>query len=77
MHARGRPVPAGRRWEHDEGVFEVLRVVVTTLVVGSLVTLVGYALAFAGIAVWTVVEARRRPTLADELDAVLAEILRT
>ena len=77
MHARGRPVPAGRRWEHDEGVFEVLRVVVTTLVVGSLVTLVGYALAFAGIAVWTVVEARRRPTLANELDAVLAEILRT
>jgi hypothetical protein len=57
-------------------VFEVLRVVVTTLVVGSLVTLAGYGLAFAGIAVWTVVQARRRPTLADELDAVLAEILR-
>jgi hypothetical protein len=57
-------------------VFEVLRVVVTTLVVGSLATLVGYVLAFAGIAVWTVVQARRRPTLADELDAVLAEILR-
>jgi hypothetical protein len=57
-------------------VFEVLRVVVTTLVVGSLATLVGYALAFAGIAVWTVGQARRRPTFADELDAVLAEILR-
>jgi xanthine/uracil permease len=57
-------------------VFEVLRVVVTTLVVGSLVTLVGYALAFAGVAVWTVAQARRRPTFADELDAVLAEILR-
>jgi hypothetical protein len=57
-------------------VFEVLRVVVTTLVVGSLATLAGYALAFAGIAVWTVVQARRPPTLADELDAVLAEILR-
>ncbi|HEY8620168.1 MAG TPA: hypothetical protein VIM01_08840 [Dermatophilaceae bacterium] len=57
-------------------MFEVLRVVVTTLVVGSLATLAGYALAFAGIAVWTVVQARRRPTLADELDAVLAEILR-
>jgi hypothetical protein len=55
---------------------EVLRVVVTTLVVGSLATLVGYVLAFAGIAVWTVVQARRRPTLADEFDAVLAEILR-
>ena len=54
----------------------MLRVVVTTLVVGSLVTLAGYGLAFAGIAVWTVVQARRRPTLADELDAVLAEILR-
>jgi hypothetical protein len=57
-------------------VFEVLRVVVTTLVVGSLATLVGYALAFAAIAVRTVVQARRRPTLADELDAILAEILR-
>jgi hypothetical protein len=57
-------------------VFEVLRVVVTTLVVGSLATLVGYVLAFAGISFWTVVQARRRPALADELDAVLAEILR-
>jgi hypothetical protein len=56
-------------------MFEVLRVVATTLVVGSLAMLVGYALAFAGIAVWTVVDARRRPTLADELDRVLAEIL--
>ena len=57
-------------------MFEVLRVVMTTLVVGSLATLAAYTLAFAGIAVWTVVQARRRPTLADELDAVLAEILR-
>ncbi len=48
----------------------------TTLVVGSLATLAFYALGFAGIALWTVVQARRRPTLADELDAVLAEILR-
>ena len=54
----------------------MLRVVVTTLVVGSLATLVGYALAFAGIAVWTVVQARQRPTLAEELDAFLDEILR-
>lgn len=57
-------------------MLEVLRVVVTTLVVGSLATLVGYALAFAGIAVWTVVQARQRPTLAEELDAFLDEILR-
>jgi hypothetical protein len=75
-HARDHPVPAGRRWDHDEGVFEVFRVVVTTLVVGSLATLVGYALAFVWFTVSTVVQARRRPTLADELDAVLAEILR-
>lgn len=57
-------------------MFEVLRVVVTTLVVGSLATLMCYALAFAGIALWTVVQVRQRPTLEDELDAVLAEILR-
>lgn len=54
----------------------MFRVVVTTLVVGSLATLVGYALAFVWITVSTVVQARRRPKLADELDAVLAEILR-
>ena len=57
-------------------MFEVLRIMMTALVVGSLATLAFYALGFAGIALWTVVQARRRPTLADELDAVLAEILR-
>ncbi|HEY8822828.1 MAG TPA: hypothetical protein VIM49_12960 [Dermatophilaceae bacterium] len=57
-------------------MFEVLRVVLAILVVGSLVTLAVYAVAFVGIAFWTVAEARRHPTLADELEAVLADILR-
>jgi len=56
-------------------VIEVLRVLVTTLVVGSMAMIVAYALAFASISVWTLVEARRRPALAEELDRVLAEIL--
>lgn len=54
----------------------MLRVVLAILVVGSLVTLAVYAVAFVGIAFWTVAEARRHPTLADELEAVLADILR-
>jgi hypothetical protein len=56
-------------------VIEVLRVLVTALVVGSLVTIVGYALAFAAAAVRTLFAARRGSPLADELDRVLAEIL--
>ena len=57
-------------------MFEVLRVVLAILVMGSLATLAVYAVAFVWLTVSTVVQARRRPTLVDELDAVLAEILR-
>ena len=57
-------------------MFEVLRVVLAILVMGSLATLAVYVVAFVWLTVSTVVQARRRPTLVDELDAVLADILR-
>ncbi len=59
-------------------MIEVLRVLVSVLIVASLLTIVGYLVVFLTVVAWTVLS---RPggspgqALADELDEVLAEIL--
>lgn len=55
-------------------MIEVLRILLGVLLITSLVTVVAYAVIFFAIAAWSALRAPRHDPLADELDAVLAEL---
>lgn len=54
---------------------EVIRMTLDGLVAACLLAIAAYVLVFLAVAAWTVVGARRRDPLADELDEILAGIL--
>ena len=72
---RGIPLPPGWRGGDHGSVIEILRIFLGVLVVASLAAIVAYALAFLGVAAWTVLTRSQRDPLRDELDRVLAEIV--
>ncbi len=54
---------------------DVIRVVLASLVVASLIAIALYVVASVAVTAWTLREAARRRRLADDLDQVLVEIL--
>lgn len=60
---------------HNRSMSTVLYFIAGIAALLSLVTIIGYAIAFLCVSIWTFLSAPKQPKLYEELDRVLASIM--